>query len=1331
MRQRSSPIHRAARRALLLLLLLPMALAGAAFPASATAAALDLTAPACRLPDVPPSACDNPLPQVLNIGLPFLEGVALEELEKSLRSVLGPRYEACALCPGRPLRINVALGSDYQVLDWLDRGLVDMAVVPVLGFELLHRDGLDLLEIADPAARAMEQLVGRVPRLTRTVVRGGEAQTEDALFHDLFDFAAALWACEGEEECASVGTLVMPSHLSTAGFLMPVLTVEQALESLPGARDATIEERQELWRKFYDRVCFRFGPTLGRRDGTACALTADAPRLEVTVVDESSAAIDPYGPPILGPKLAYRDRLVIRGGAAGSVFASGTFANEAAAPDELDLVQDLLDRTVTVSRDGKKVEVPKPSAFDEFLRPDGYFGTRTFAFRVGETLDLIDFHQRISSRSRLSLVLPGGGVKAAYQSRVLDALYGLTENDPPFLQNVLARGAPAALPRPGTHRDDLVFAAAGSPLAPDPGGAAPAAEPLAIDSVVGTSGGALLGFFVARLSADSPGELSKILWQPGSDRGSDRYLTATEIFGWTDLPRYVSLVLILCIFGAVLAVFSWRRTGFLSPEKRPEETPWRAPSVRPALWLTLALLLGATPLVVRWVSGGLALEHVPEFEGLLYAVLLVIGMFADQCLVKPEAGDGGATGRSRSPSVPASGRRAGIPPVVFLAVGGALVAVPFLLRFVLGAEGPLQVEVHTGSVYLPMALLATGFGLVAGRGERLNRRGWVNVALWLGDFVVGTALALGVLRLVQRLDLLRHVDRTPLLFLALFGAILVAAVVRLAQSGWEGPQADRWRRYYGGGVAAARGAFENRIVRFVGARAISLLGCLIALDLTRPEAKAFGSAGLVELFTSPSKLHAPYGALAVCMGAVLLLVGTVLALHRHDDRYRIEGARRFGDAVLLVVTGLALSVYLGLVLTVWLVATLAETGWFAGAPWFERVASLTLFELTPAFWLGLAAASLIGSAVLVRWAWVGCAKRQRSATEKGGGPFARWLCHCLAFLCSVHPNAHLVPRRVVRLGLIAIGGLFWWNFVLAPGLYGNRYAFDYMMAAQDRFERAHGGSAPGLTARFLAPANALAVDGTRFVLAIPESDECPAVPVAPGVTWRRFRAVDSGRVRWWSEEVAGEPEVSWSIGEAGARQPIDSCFPVYLRDEDPQLQSYIFASGSPFPAFPPKRVSFRAGSADSAVGRPPTEALVDGGYSNNVPIEAAAKLGASQALVIHSSNPRPGSSGGGWLTALGGPLVDNLPRLLGFLYERSQQLDRRSRSDLFVASLAPPPADDWPILTDFRASTVKRMIDRAGDDLDERIGMVESWGPPEFQSSLRIPVECAAECREE
>ena len=135
--------------------------------------------------------------------------------------------------------------------------------------------------------------------------------------------------------------------------------------------------------------------------------------------------------------------------------------------------------------------------------------------------------------------------------------------------------------------------------------------------------------------------------------------------------------------------------------------------------------------------------------------------------------------------------------------------------------------------------------------------------------------------------------------------------------------------------------------------------------------------------------------------------------------------------------------------------------------------------------------------------------------------------------------------------------------------------------------------------------------------------------------------------------------------------------------------------------------------------------LVDGGYSNNTPVDAARTVSAEQVLIVESTNPlQAGASPSRWAQAMlsvRGKLVENLGRLPGFLFERSQQVDRLSRRDLFVVSISPSRDEkDWPALFDFRRTTVQRMERVAKEDLTRRVGMVQSWGRPSFPLSVQV-----------
>src|SRR4029079_12446767 len=65
-----------------------------------------------------------------------------------------------------------------------------------------------------------------------------------------------------------------------------------------------------------------------------------------------------------------------------------------------------------------------PAARDGELRrlDERWYAQGHFDFPLGETVEFLRLDQINSDRARLSLVLPGGGVKSLYQAGILDAL---------------------------------------------------------------------------------------------------------------------------------------------------------------------------------------------------------------------------------------------------------------------------------------------------------------------------------------------------------------------------------------------------------------------------------------------------------------------------------------------------------------------------------------------------------------------------------------------------------------------------------------------------------------------------------------------------------------------------------------------------------------------------------------------------------------------------------------------------------------------------------------------------------------------------------------------
>ncbi len=992
--------------------------------------------------------CGDLLPVVLNVGLPQpreSQAFRLEDLQRAAGKLFSSMVRSQGKCHGgRALQVNIAIGNDYQILDWLGQGLVDVAVVPDLSVYLLERDGVKLLEL-NPVERGFDNLLTPVfsYRLQSRGSSGGAWTQRPDPERDFESLRRQLWCgvLPVQSSCAGPAggpeyRIALASHLSTGGFLRAVDDTAKWLqarlaESKPAPAETT-KLADRFWSAFFDHARFTLDQTL--EDG--------AP-------GKASGLIEIAADGVLAgnaPGLHYQNHLVITARAAAPIFESRFLR-----PPDVVLPPAL--KAVLESE-------PPPAAFQSMVTPEPYFGMRTFGFTVEESIGLLRQHQRTSGKARLALVLPGGGVKAVYQSRLVDALYRDA-----YLKNALTKPAPLT-----------------------------SAGPVDVDYVIGTSGGALLGYFVARLAEKGPWNLSQVLWE----NKHGQVLDSTDIFGWTDLPRYLSVVAILFVFALLLSIFSQGLRTI------PTDAPPRRGAWRVRLMITVWPLLLLAPLLVRWVSVKSSQEHIPEIEGLFYALCASLAMFADQCLViRDEPRPAGRLG----------GRHALAPALL----GAALVALPLLPLW-----GPASRE--------------------------------------------------------------RWIDRD-----------------------------------------------------------------IVWLNLTR-------------------------GSLLVCLGVLCLLVGAILWTYA-SRRYHLDRVRDFRSGFLL-----SLFVVLGVY------------GVLAVVMRFQPDL-LSPLELTLGFWVWLLAISFFLGLLVVAagcFRWLGRWSPSRSLT----------------YLCSHHPNSVLTGRRFFRIASLTLGAFLWWNFVLAPGLYGNAHAREFLATAVSRFELEYQAANPGgdphrLTADLLVPANVLERDGTRYFLVLPsELADCPPVSRKPG----------SGAL-WYTYRIHPRH---------GPKLPPPNGDCLNFSDKPAQaVDEVVFASGSPFPIFPAHLLRLRDKS-----GKVHKEALVDGGYSNNEPVDAALSVSAEQVLIVESTNPLApsdtGTAPGRW-PGLTGPLVADLLRIPGFLFERSQQVDRLSRRGLFVVSLSPWRDEvDWPPLFDFRSKVVQRLKDVADKDLSRRVGLVESWGPPRFQLSVQV-----------
>jgi len=1104
-----------------------------------------------------PLDCVDDIAQVLNVGIPRTAvAVAVAERER-LAQKIADVLDSAYIDPCRELQISFAFGSDYEVMDWLERGSVDAAIVPDLSLWLLTaRDGIPLRELNREASSKIDLLHPLAPAPSCRHYEAGKwstcARSPRATYDALLDNIS-----NGRPNGTT--RVIFASHLSSTGFLDPIVPAVRKLTK----RGDSVDAREAAWAQLFDVVTFAIDPSPDPFEDVL--EDAKAPgKLDVVFFPgeetlEGMQAATPEGK-------AYREHFVISA-AKASLFTNSAFENVSPGtpPPLIDRSLQALLQDVPSTQSGNRAwrrRVPPPRPLEVIAKAEPVFGIRSFSFSLHESLRLIAQQQRSSGIPKLALVLPGGGVKAAYQSRIIDHLYGERE-----LRNSYPK-----------HDPD---------------------KALVVTSVLGTSGGALLGYFVSQLRPEGPFTLTGILWKPGGEA-----LGGKSVFGVTDLPRYFSLAWTFFVFCVVLAIFAGRHQ---SPFYR--RSPAKLGAWRVRLFTLFAIFL-LVPVLIRFVTGVEDVEHVPVIEGLFYAILTVLVMFADQCLVYDPTQE--------------SGQRAmHVYTIVLLLLGAAVMGGSF---FVPAATPDQPVSVTFLLAFVTLLTIFAGCPLVllyaAGKiGDLRNRM----IDVLASVVVVMTLFAFGLQGMLPA--------EVPQILALLVLLILAFVVYRDAKRNVTG-------RFRAAGLM---------FLTVVSTAFLCWLHDPNVRPALRPSLKFLGADALE---------NTPLAPFLASTGCLLLVIGAAFWVYQ-SRAYRLDGDEGFAHAIILLL-GHATMV----ALLVFVAARLLPD-------------SIHDLEMTASFWVGLTLfGALAAAAVLLiapRW------DRARAAIE---------------FLNGEHPNGSLVPRRYARMLAIAMISVLWWNAIVAPALYGNRYARKYIDDAIERFDmaaaklagRKPGEKAPGYlpTVKFVAPTNTLdAEDATRYFLFLPP-DEHMAVP----------------------RSVAG---TVWSVYPA-SRTP-DPRFAGFVQD-------VVFSSGSPFPIFAAHRVKV----PDE---RRPVE-LIDGGYSNDIPIDAARTLKAQQVLIVHSSSPfgadtherrSPG------LSLSAGLLIRNVKRLPEFIFERSQQADRISRQNLFVVGLAPNvgPHDPWPGLAQFDPPTVNFLIDKAAKDLYQRIAFVESWGEPRFLVSRQVP----------
>lgn len=414
-----------------------------------------------------------------------------------------------------------------------------------------------------------------------------------------------------------------------------------------------------------------------------------------------------------------------------------------------------------------------------------------------------------------------------------------------------------------------------------------------------------------------------------------------------------------------------------------------------------------------------------------------------------------------------------------------------------------------------------------------------------------------------------------------------------------------------------------------------------------------------------------------CAGFVALVAGLHFFFRDQTEYFQVEPNEPIYRAF-CVVLGIVITAYLG----VWV------------AMWFEATSML---EMSLGFWTYFLLFVAIVTAVFM---WLSRSRRPGEALN--------WRQATAGYLFSEYRSRALFgsERRYVRFLVLTVCAWAYWNALAAPALYGNGHARSYLESAFFRFTEQ---ALPDVARQMAAQRDARLRDrrdgnaqddmaySVEFPLKVPFVITATSLEKAQE-RYFLFMSGDDEQI-----DAALEPEAWFEVVR-------DPRWVVVRKPVDRELQHAAFASGSPFPVFSAHDVHLR-------MLRSRGERLIDGGFAHNKPLEAAYALGADKVLVLNSSPLETLRDG----RCLLGELACNIPKLVPYLWERSQVEDLLSTRRMLVASIYPTATrGPWPSLTDFRRETVRRLVEEADLDCSDRVGVIESWGAPDLRAEELI-----------
>jgi ABC-type phosphate/phosphonate transport system substrate-binding protein len=635
----------------------------------------------------------------------------------------------------RPLQFELVLGNYYQIWSWFKTGQIDAAIVSPFMAMLLERDSqaLSVLEFSegkDPAAH--------FPVVAATEPWSGKPL--EGVDHYLSALLEA--AGNGELESKAVQREVkkirktfrfdLVSHLSSSGFIMPALYVQEWLDK-PERNESDEALKGRFWRLFFENAHLTLA-----HDDTYAELPATTIKFGY---ERSDRLRQPFGDwhrypagtlPVTTPSIP-NDVLIVRRHVAEEAIGIGGV--DPAQLTEQFMSENIQSRFQKQGGKYKEVRWFNASVHGAFRREVSrlfssearnaelarlntrWYEKGLFDFTVDETMAFLRQDQYNSGVSRLAVVLSGGGVKSLYQSVLLDHLYG-------FPTESANRGAPLPRPSPQQLRncDPPPVQSAGStpgrcdeaPLMSLGSASKDSAEALTVHTMIGTSGGAMLAFFAAQ--NPQIGRLSNIV----------RATSAKRLFPNTDLPRLLSLLGMLIVVHLVLLatkIFNWWSYGDAAA------VPVQKLSIPKVVVIELLLVVIGAAVIV--MTRGESMESVPFIEAVFFVLTGVAVHFGITCISRADRGS--------TPQQATLGKLAGLG----LAFGIQLVLVAGAARYLVL---PAPETPHGFSLPELSTLASAGVFLIAAAFAALASAGrWGLAVQGAQDYAAGLAAALTVL----------------------------------------------------------------------------------------------------------------------------------------------------------------------------------------------------------------------------------------------------------------------------------------------------------------------------------------------------------------------------------------------------------------------------------------------------------------------------------------------------------------------------------------------------------------------------------------------------------